>query len=106
MSDIAKGVGNLITSIVEIIKGIFGTFINVIQGIFVTVFDVFQGALNAVIGLVRNTFNLAEGAVGFIIGNFFILGTLAAIYFGYQLLQQRQGNRPAPISKAVTGKTQ
>ncbi|ETI24638.1 hypothetical protein G647_04007 [Cladophialophora carrionii CBS 160.54] len=106
MSDIAKGVGNLITSIVEIIKGIFGTFINAIQGIFVTVFNVFQGALNAVIGLVRNTFNLAEGAVGFIIGNFFILGTLAAIYFGYQLLQQRQGNRPAPISKAVTGKTQ
>ncbi|KIW68659.1 hypothetical protein PV04_04587 [Phialophora macrospora] len=106
MSDIVKGIGNLITSIVEIIKGIFGTFFNVIRGIFVTVFNVFEGALNAVVGLVKNTFNLAEGVVGFLIGNFFIIGTLAAIYFGYQLLQQRQGNRPAPISKVVTGKTQ
>jgi phage-related protein len=110
MSDIAKGVGNLFASVLEIIKGLF-----------TTAFNLFEGALNAVIGLIKNTFNLAEGVLGFIIGmyraliapivrliaagNIFILGTLAAVYFGYILLQQRQGKRPAPISKAATGKT-
>ncbi|KIW29797.1 uncharacterized protein PV07_05585 [Cladophialophora immunda] len=95
MSDIAKGVSNLVASIFEIFKGIF-----------VTVFNVFEGALNAVIGLLKNTFNLAEGVLGFLIGNIFIIGTLCAVYFGYVLYQQRQGKRPAPISKVATGKTQ
>ncbi|KIX98664.1 uncharacterized protein Z520_05965 [Fonsecaea multimorphosa CBS 102226] len=95
MSDIAKGVSNLVASIFEIIKGIF-----------VTVYNVFEGALNAVIGLLKNTFNLAEGVLGFLIGNIFIIGTLCAVYFGYVLYQQRQGKQPAPVSKVVTGKTQ
>ncbi|KAJ9616994.1 hypothetical protein H2200_000715 [Cladophialophora chaetospira] len=106
MSDIVKGIGNLFASIAEIFKGIFSTIFDVIRGIFVTIFNLFQGAINAVIGLVKETFNLAEGAVGFIIGNFFILGALAAAYFGYQYIQQRQGKRPAPISKTLTGKAQ
>jgi hypothetical protein len=109
MSDIAKGISNLFASVFEIVKGLF-----------TTAFNLFEGALNAVIGLIKNTFNLAEGVLGFIIGrcremiapnltltaagNIFILGTLAAVYFGYILLQQRQGKRPAPISKAATGK--
>ncbi|EXJ76539.1 uncharacterized protein A1O5_01047 [Cladophialophora psammophila CBS 110553] len=95
MSDIVKGVSNLFASIFEIIRGIF-----------VTVFNIFEGALNAAIGLLKNTFNAAEGVLGFIVGNIFIIGTLCAIYFGYVLYQQRQGKRPAPISKAATGKTQ
>lgn len=111
MSDIAKGVGNLFTSVLEIIKGIF-----------TTIFSVFEGAVSTVIGLFKNVFNLAEGVVGFIIGmwsqraeeplkltehigNIFILGTLAAVYFGYILYQQRQGKQPAPISRAATKKT-
>ncbi|KIW99307.1 uncharacterized protein Z519_00970 [Cladophialophora bantiana CBS 173.52] len=95
MSDIVKGVSNLFASIFEIIRGIF-----------VTVFNIFEGALNAAIGLLKNTFNVAEGVLGFIIGNIFIIGTMCAIYFGYVLYQQRQGKRPAPISKVATGKTQ
>jgi hypothetical protein len=112
MSDIAKGVGNLFAAVVDIIKGIFAT-----------VFNVFQAAINTVIGLFKNVFNLAEGVVGFIIGessklhrassssaltyagNIFIIGTLCALYFGYQLYQQRQGKNPAPISRAATKKT-
>merc|ERR1711964_557737 len=76
MSDIAKGVGNLFAAVVDIIKGIFAT-----------VFNLFQTAINTVIGLFKNVFNLAEGVVGFIIGNIFIIGTLCAVYFGYQLYQ-------------------
>jgi len=95
MSGIVTGISNLVASVFEIFKGII-----------VTIFNIFEGALNAVIGLLKNTFNLAEGVLGFVIGNFFLLGTLAAVYFGYQLLQQRQGKRPAPISKTLTGKTQ
>ncbi len=110
MSDIAKGVGNLFASVVEIIKGIV-----------TTIFGLFQGALNAAIGLLKNVFNLAEGVLGFIIGKFvsesrrisltglgnlFIIGTLCAVYFGYVLYQERQGKRPAPISKALSGKAQ
>merc|ERR1712000_394260 len=87
MSDIAKGVGNLFAAVVDIIKGIFAT-----------VFNLFQTAINTVIGLFKNVFNLAEGVVGFIIGN------LCAVYFGYQLYQQRQGKNPAPISRAATKK--
>ncbi|KAK5463026.1 hypothetical protein LTS15_002738 [Exophiala xenobiotica] len=105
MSDIAKGVGNLFAAVVDIIKGIFAT-----------VFNVFQAAISTVIGLFKNVFNLAEGVVGFIIGpqqvlaltyagNIFIIGTLCALYFGYQLYQQRQGKNPAPISRAATKKT-
>lgn len=113
MSDIAKGVGNLITSIVEIIKGIF-----------TTIFHVFEGAFNAILGVFKGMFNVTEGILGFIIGelspcrkrawperltrfagNFFLLGTLAAVYFGYILYQQRQGRNPAPLSAAATKKT-
>jgi len=107
MSDIVKGVGNLFYSVLEIIQGIFSTILSV-----------FQGAINTVLGLFKNVFNLAEGVVGFIIGmwsdcmkgipqtdfatgNIFILGTLAAVYFGYILYQQRQGKNPAPISRAA-----
>ncbi|KAK4940701.1 hypothetical protein LTR10_019211 [Elasticomyces elasticus] len=90
MSDIAKGVGNLFYSVLEIIQGIVST-----------IFSVFQGAINTVLGLFKNVFNLAEGVLGFIIGNIFILGTLAALYFGYILYQQRQGKNPAPISRAA-----
>jgi hypothetical protein len=113
MSDIAKGLGDLITSIVEIIKGIF-----------TTIFHVFEGALNAILGVFKGMFNLTEGVLGFVIGkysfcapevpklwltgdegNFFLLGTLAAVYFGYILYQQRQGRNPAPLSAAATKKT-
>lgn len=116
MSDIAKGVGDLVTSIVEIIKGIF-----------TTIFHVFEGAFNAIIGVFKGMFNLTEGILGFIIGklslsgrdpdldratdltcvagNFFLLGTIAAAYFGYILYQQRQGRNPAPLSAAATKKT-
>ncbi|KAH0841860.1 hypothetical protein FOPE_07132 [Fonsecaea pedrosoi] len=95
MSEIVKGVSNLFASVFEIITGIF-----------ITAFNIFEGALDAVIGLLKNTFNLAEGVLGFLIGNIFLIGTLCAVYFGYVLYQQRQGNRPAPISKVATGKTQ
>ncbi|KAK5056829.1 hypothetical protein LTR84_012361 [Exophiala bonariae] len=94
MSDIASGVGNLVTSIVEIIKGII-----------TTIFHVFEGAFNAVLGVFKGMFNVTEGILGFIIGNFFLLGTLAAVYFGYILYQQRQGRNPAPLSAAATKKT-
>lgn len=112
MSDIAKGVGNLFAAVFDIIKGIFTTILNVISG-----------AINAAVGLVKNVFNMAEGVVGFIIGKFrtstflqgglgltclgniFIIGTLCAVYFGYQLYQQRQGRNPAPISRVATKKT-
>ncbi|KAJ9625993.1 uncharacterized protein PV06_01595 [Exophiala oligosperma] len=94
MSDIAKGVGNLFAAVFDIIKGIFTTILNVISG-----------AINAAVGLVKNVFNMAEGVVGFIIGNIFIIGTLCAVYFGYQLYQQRQGRNPAPISRVATKKT-
>ncbi|EXJ93989.1 hypothetical protein A1O1_02382 [Capronia coronata CBS 617.96] len=94
MSDLAKGVGNLFASVVEIIKGIFTTILHL-----------FEGAVNTVIGLFKSVFNLAEGVVGFIIGNIFILGTLCAVYFGYVLYQQRQGKQPAPISRVAAKKT-
>ncbi|EXJ92239.1 hypothetical protein A1O3_00789 [Capronia epimyces CBS 606.96] len=94
MSDLVKGIGNLLASIVDIIKGLF-----------VTVFHLFEGAVNTVIGVFKGVFNLAEGVVGFIIGNIFILGTLCAVYFGYVLYQQRQGKQPAPISRVATKKT-
>ncbi|KAL2413215.1 hypothetical protein ABEF95_004293 [Exophiala dermatitidis] len=90
MSDIAKGVGNLFASVAEIIRGIFAT-----------IFGLFGHAINTVIGLFKGVFNLAEGAIGFIIGNLFIIGTLVAVYFGYVLYQQRQGRQPAPISRAA-----
>lgn len=57
MSDIVKGVSDLLASLVEIIKGIF-----------VTIFNVAEGSIKAVLGLFKNIFNMAEGIVGFIIG--------------------------------------
>ncbi|RVX70409.1 hypothetical protein B0A52_05908 [Exophiala mesophila] len=90
MSDIAKGIGGIFTSLVEIIKGIFAT-----------IFSIFEGAFNAVIGLFKGVFNITEGVLGFLIGNFFVIGTLVAVYFGYIFYQQRQGRNPAPISRAV-----
>ncbi|KEF51527.1 uncharacterized protein A1O9_12444 [Exophiala aquamarina CBS 119918] len=94
MSDIAKGVGDLFASIVEIVKEIF-----------ITIIHVFEGAFNAVVGIFKGVFNMTEGVLGFIIGNFFLLGTVAAVYFGYILYQQRQGRNPAPLSAAATKKT-
>jgi len=93
MSDIVKGISNLLASLFEIIKGIFTTALHVAEG-----------AVSAVVGLIKNVFNMAEGIVGFIIGNIFILGTLAAVYFGYVAYQQRQGKQPAPVSRAVKNK--
>lgn len=63
MSDIAKGFGDLITSIVEIIKGIF-----------TTIFHLFEGVLNTIVGVFKGMFNLTEGVLGFVIGKYSFCG--------------------------------
>ncbi|PON25436.1 hypothetical protein TGAM01_v205730 [Trichoderma gamsii] len=68
MSDIIKGFSSLVASIFEIFKGIF-----------TTAFGTVESALELVVGIFRNLFNVAEGFVGFILGNIFIIGTIAAL---------------------------
>lgn len=103
MSDIVKGLGDLIGSILEIFKGIVTSIINI-----------FQSVLGLFTDLIKNVFGAAEGIIGFILGKFFILapdtavqrcsmliqlfvgnifliGTLVAVGFAYLFYQQRQG---------------
>lgn len=80
MSSIVKGVGDLIGSVLEIFKGIISTIVGL-----------FQGVLNLFADLIKNVFGAAEGLIGFVLGNIFIIGTIAAVFFAYVLYQQRQG---------------
>lgn len=68
MSDIINGIGNLISSIFQVIEGAISAVVNTIITSFQTIFSVIVGAFKSV-------FNLAEGVVGLVIGMFtFLLG--------------------------------
>ncbi|KAI1386120.1 uncharacterized protein F4822DRAFT_306277 [Hypoxylon trugodes] len=89
---IASGVGHVFQSIVEVIQGLLATVINF-----------FQWIVNSIIGVFQAFVHFVEGTLGFAIHNFFILGTLAAVVFGYLLYTQRQGT--APVSRSVKNKS-
>jgi hypothetical protein len=61
MSDIFKGIGNLIASIFQVIEGAISAVINTVVTAFQTVFSVIVGAFKSV-------FSLAEGVVGLVVG--------------------------------------
>ncbi|KAI1804211.1 hypothetical protein F4811DRAFT_521206 [Daldinia bambusicola] len=88
---IAAGVGHFFQSIIEVIQGLLGAVVNF-----------FQWILNSIIGLFQAFVNFVEGALGFAIHNFFILGTLAAAVFAYLLYSQRQGT--TPVSRSIKNK--
>ncbi len=113
MSDLVKGIGNVITSIVQLIEGAIKAVVNTIITAFQTVFDV-------IVGTFKSVFNLTEGAIGLVVGmgiilliarpniltscvgNFVLILSAIVIYFGYIEYQKRQGNRnPAPIANAA-----
>jgi hypothetical protein len=127
MSDIVKGIGNLIASIFQVIEGAVSAVVN-------TVVTAFQAVFNVIVGAFKSVFSLAEGVVGLIVGksismfgtashkhaccrgrfdtwsdyaneftgNFLILITLGVAYFAYIEYQKRQGVRnPQPIKNAA-----
>lgn len=71
MPSITAGIANFFNSIFSLIAGIFNT-----------IFGAIQSLLSAVTRLFMDLFNMAEGVVGFVIGNIFILLILAALVFG------------------------
>lgn len=122
MSEIIKGLANLVQSFFQIIYGTISTVVSTIVG---TV----EAAFRFVIGLFQSVFNVSEGIVGLIIGtlhslqsthspwialarsvankragNLTLILTAGALYWGYIIYQQRQGNRnPQPL-KELSGK--
>lgn len=113
MSDLIKGIGNVITSIFQVIEGAITAVVNTIITAFQTVFDV-------IVGTFKSVFNLTEGAIGLVvgkpvslprepaialtklIGNFVLILSAIVIYFGYIQYQKRQGNsNPGPIANAA-----
>ncbi|RYP80478.1 hypothetical protein DL770_006195 [Monosporascus sp. CRB-9-2] len=88
---ITSGVTHFVESILE-----------VLQGLAAAVVHFFQLALDSVIGVFRGFVSFVEGTLGFAFHNFFIIGTLVAVWLGYMLYTQRQGT--APVSRAVKDK--
>jgi phage-related protein len=108
---ISSGVGHFVQSIVEIIQGFFLAIIHGVQLVLQTVADLGKGIVHFV-----------EGTLGFAFrkfppprhsldttlcslsaaDNFFLIGTILALVFGYMVYQQRQGT--TPVSKAVKNK--
>ncbi|KAI0201505.1 hypothetical protein F4808DRAFT_128149 [Astrocystis sublimbata] len=85
---VASGIAHLFESIVETIRGIFAGILHL-----------FGFCIDAVVGVFTGCVNFIEGTLGFAIHNFFILGTIAALVFGYILYTQRQGT--APVGRRV-----
>ncbi|KAH9993142.1 hypothetical protein F4779DRAFT_608899 [Xylariaceae sp. FL0662B] len=81
----------------------FQSIVEVIQGIFATILHAFQLVTNSIISFSQGVVHFIEGTLGFAIHNFFILGTLAAVVFGYLLYTQRQ--RTGPITRTVKDKS-
>jgi hypothetical protein len=112
MSDIVKGLGNMVASIFQVIQGAITTVVNVIVTAFQSVFDV-------IVSTFKGVFNLAEGVVGLVVGkvtptrgtkhklrsvpgNFLMILVAGAAYFGYIEYQKRQGNRnPQPLKNVA-----
>jgi len=92
---VASGIGHFFESIVEMIQGIFVTIFHIFEGAISAVLHFFQLALDTVFGLFKGFAHAVENTLGFAVHNFFILGTLAAVVFGYLLLSQRHGTTPA-----------
>ncbi|KAI0548127.1 hypothetical protein F4679DRAFT_334315 [Xylaria curta] len=84
------------------ITHLFESILETIRGVFVAIVHLFQFVLDSIVGVFKGFVNFVEGTLGFAIHNFFILGTLAAVVFGYMLYTQRQGT--APVSRAVKNK--
>jgi len=80
----------------------FQSILELFQGIFATILHFFQFVLNSILGLFQGFVHFVEGTLGFAIHNFFIIGTLVAVWFGYMLYTQRQGT--APASQALKNK--
>ncbi|KAI0802240.1 hypothetical protein GGR55DRAFT_666705 [Xylaria sp. FL0064] len=79
---VTSGVAHLFESIAEVIRGIFATILST-----------FKFAIDSVVGLFKGFVNFVEGTLGFAFHNFFILGTLAAVVFGYMLYSQQAQQR-------------
>ena len=113
MSDLVKGIGNVITSIFQVIEGAITAVVN-------TIIIAFQTVADVIVGTFKSVFNLTEGAVGLVVGmfapsvigppsvltklegNFVLILSAIVIYFGYIQYQKRQGNNnPAPIANAA-----
>ncbi|KAK7753494.1 hypothetical protein SLS62_004569 [Diatrype stigma] len=85
---IAAGVTHFVEAILEVVQGFLGAIVHFFQLIVSSIVGAFQGVVHFV-----------EGTLGFAFQNFFILGTIAAMWFGYMYYTQRQGT--APISSTV-----
>ncbi|KAI1246696.1 hypothetical protein MGN70_010575 [Eutypa lata] len=88
---IASGVTHFFESILEVFQGILGAIVHFFQLVLNTIIAAFQGLVHFV-----------EGTLGFAFHNFFLIGTVVAVWFGYMLYTQRQGT--APASRAVKGR--
>ncbi|KXJ94774.1 hypothetical protein Micbo1qcDRAFT_232193 [Microdochium bolleyi] len=88
---VASGIGHLVESVAEIFRSIFMGIFHVFEGAISAVLHFFQLLVNTVLGVFQGFVHFVENTLGFAIHNFFILGTVAAVVFGYLLLSQRQG---------------
>lgn len=71
MPSVTQGISDFVQSI-----------FNLIAGVFHTIFGAFQSLISAVINLFYSLFNMAEGLVGFVVGNLFILLLIGAVIVG------------------------
>ena len=69
-------------SLAQGITDFFQSIFKLIAGVFQTIFGSIQALVNAVIRLFMDLFNMAEGLVGFVIGNLFILVIIGAVIVG------------------------
>ncbi|KAI1175821.1 hypothetical protein F4777DRAFT_297592 [Nemania sp. FL0916] len=88
---VTSGIGHLIESVGEMVQGVFAAILHMFEFVF-----------NSIMGLFGAFVNFVEGTLGFAIHNFFILGTVAAVVFGYLLYSQRQGT--TPVSRTIKNK--
>ncbi|KAH7038204.1 uncharacterized protein B0I36DRAFT_359796 [Microdochium trichocladiopsis] len=99
---VASGIGHLVQSVIEVFQGIFATIFHIFEGAISAVLHFFQLVFDSVLGLFKGVAHFVENTLGFAIHNFFILGTIAAVVFGYLLFSQRQGT--TPVSRTIKNK--
>ncbi|KAJ1335088.1 hypothetical protein MN608_01823 [Microdochium nivale] len=88
---VTSGIGHLVESVAEVIRGIFATIFHIFEGAISAVLHFFQLIISTVLGVFQGFAHFVENTLGFAVHNFFILGTIAAVVFGYMLFSQRQG---------------
>jgi len=86
---------SLISSISDIISGIFGSIVAVFQTIFNAILGVFQTLLAAVGTTVSGLAHTFEGLIKFFLGNIVVIGTVVGAFFLYAIYQQRNGRSVA-----------